>query len=193
MIASSAPFAAFGVFRIAATAQSARAIATGKASMIDTDRRELLALLAILGLAPAHAAAAELADLGAAEPFSWDALQQRAAALARQPYRAPATIAAAAHLDYDALGGIAYRGDRTLAGGIRLFPVGKYAQTPVAVAIVENGRARPVRFSPDMFVSKGRARAIGVSASEVMTPVGKSNWIGCQVASYYRSAGRLEL
>ena len=157
--------------------------------MIDTDRRELLALLAILGLAPARAAASGFADLGAAEPFSWDALQQRAVALARQPYHAPATIAAAAHLDYDALGGIAYRGDRTLAGGIRLFPVGKYAQTPVAVAIVENGRARPVQFSPDMFASKGTARALGISGIQVMSPDGKSNWLAYQGASYFRSAG----
>ncbi|MGN6270801.1 MAG: glucan biosynthesis protein [Sphingomonas sp.] len=157
--------------------------------MIDIDRRELLALLAILGLAPSPAAAAGLADLGAPEPFSWETLQQRAAALASQPYRAPARIAAAASIDYDAAGGIAYRADQTLAGGIRLFPVGKYAQTPIAVSIVENGAARPVRFSPDMFVSKGSAKALGISGIQVMSPDGKSNWLAYQGASYFRSAG----
>ncbi|MBY8826655.1 glucan biosynthesis protein [Hephaestia mangrovi] len=157
--------------------------------MIDTDRRELIALIAALGLAPARAAAAGLADLGKPQPFSWDWLQQRAAALARQPYQAPAKIAAAANLDYDAVGGIAYRADRTLAGGIRLFPVGKYAQTPIDLAIVENGQARTVNFSPDMFTSKGSAKALGISGIQVMSPDGKSNWLAFQGASYFRSAG----
>jgi len=157
--------------------------------MIDTDRRELLALLAALGLMPGRAAAAGLADLGAPQPFSWEVLQQHAESLARQPYRAPARIAAAASLDYDALGGLAYRADQTLAGGIRLFPVGKYAQTPISVAIVENGQARSVRFSPDMFTSKGKARAFGISGIQVMSPDGKSNWLAYQGASYFRSAG----
>ena len=157
--------------------------------MIDTDRRELFALLAILGLAPTRAAAAGLAAFGAPEPFSWEALQQRAAALARQPYRAPTKIAAAASIDYDAAGGIAYRADQTLAGGIRLFPVGKYAQTPISLAIVEDGRARNVKFSPAMFASKGSAHALGVSGIQVMSPDGKSNWLAYQGASYFRSAG----
>lgn len=157
--------------------------------MIDTDRRELLAALAALGILPAPALAAGIADLGAPRPFSWTMLQQHAEALARQPYRAPAKIAAAATIDYDAAGGIAYRADRTLAGGIRLFPVGKYAQTPIAVSIVENGAARPVHFSPDMFVSKGSAKALGISGIQVMSPDGKSNWLAFQGASYFRSAG----
>jgi glucans biosynthesis protein len=157
--------------------------------MTDTDRRELLVLLAALGLLPAPAAAAGLSDLGAAEPFSWESLQQRAEALARAPYRAPTPIAAAATIDYDAAGGIAYRADQTLAGGIRLFPVGKYAQTPISVAIVENGQARPVRFSPAMFTSKGKAKALGIAGIQVMSPDGKSNWLAYQGASYFRSAG----
>ena len=98
-------------------------------------------------------------------------------------------VAAAAALDYDAMGSLDYRADRTLAGGIRLFPVGKYAQTPISVAIVENGAARPVRFSPDMFASKGKARALGISGIQVMSPNGKSNWLAYQGASYFRSAG----
>ncbi|HEU4959723.1 MAG TPA: glucan biosynthesis protein [Sphingomonas sp.] len=157
--------------------------------MIDTDRRELLALLVMLGLAPTRAVAAGFADLGAPQPFSWEALQQRAEALARRPYRAPAKVAAAAALDYDAVGGIDYRADQTLAGGIRLFPLGKYAQTPISVAIVQNGEARPVQFSPAMFTAKGGARALGISGIQVMSPDGKSNWLAYQGASYFRSAG----
>ena len=64
--------------------------------MIDTDRRDMIALIAALGLAPSSALAAGLADFGTAAPFSWELLQQRAEALASQPYREPAKIAAAA-------------------------------------------------------------------------------------------------
>lgn len=157
--------------------------------MIDTDRRQLLGALAAFGLVPSRAVAADTGDLGPAEPFSWASLQQRAAALARWPYRAPAKVAAAATLDYDAVGDIIYRADHSLAGGIRLFPLGKYAQAPIAVSIVANGQARAVRFSPDMFTAHGKVHALGIAGIQVMSPDGKSNWLAYQGASYFRSAG----
>ena len=157
--------------------------------MFDTNRRELIALLSLLGIAPTRLAAAGLADQTRTTPFSWDGLQQQAATLATQPYRAPAVVPGAATLDYDAVGGIAYRADKTIAGGVRLFPVGKSAQTPITLAVVENGKARPVVFSPDMFVSKGKAKALGMSGIQLMSPDGKSNWLAFQGASYFRSAG----
>ncbi|TPG43272.1 glucan biosynthesis protein D [Sphingomonas koreensis] len=158
--------------------------------MIDTNRRDLLVALAALGILPARAAAAAVADLGAPQPFSWEALQQRAEALAGQPYREPPKVAAAAAIDYDAVGSINYRDDRTLAGGIRLFPLGRYAPTPVAINIVEQGAARAVKFSPAMFTAEqGHAKALGISGFKVMSPDGKSNWLAFQGASYFRTAG----
>jgi glucans biosynthesis protein len=157
--------------------------------MIDPDRRTMLGLLAAMGLLPRAALATAPDDLlGPAQPFSWDSLQRQAESLARTPYQPPAKVAAAATIDYDAAGGIAYRPENTLAGAIRLFPLGKYAQTPVAIGIVAGGTARPVRFTPDMFTTKG-ASALGISGFRVMSPDGKSNWLAFQGASYFRTAG----
>jgi glucans biosynthesis protein len=86
-------------------------------------RREVVTALGLLGVLP-QAAAAMRAAPGKAEPFSWDTLQQRAATLATKPYAAPAKVAAAAAIDYDKVGNIRFRADKTLAGGIRLFPLG---------------------------------------------------------------------
>lgn len=127
---------------------------------------------------------------GAAAPFSWVLLQQQAQALAKQPYRAPQPVKAAEALDYDAVGGIRYRSDRTLAGGIRPFPLGKYAPVPVTLNIVENGRATPVDYTPALFETKpGVTPAPGFAGFRVMEPGRESDWLAYMGASYFRSAG----
>lgn len=135
-------------------------------------------------------AAAQRRNGAAATPFSWAILQQRAAALAKQPYRAPQPVAAAAALDYDAVGGIRYRPDRTLAGGVRPFPLGKYAPVPVGLNVVENGRATRVDYATDLFETKpGVSPAPGFAGFRVMEPGRESDWLAYMGASYFRSAG----
>jgi glucans biosynthesis protein len=148
-----------------------------------------MAGLAALGLIP-DLARAQGAALGRAVPFSWDMLQQRAAALATRAYRAPRRVAAAAAIDYDKVGSIRYRADRTLAGGIRLFPLGRYAPMPVAINIIEGGQARSVAFSPALFQSEaGHAPALGIAGFRAMSPDGNSDWLAFMGASYFRTAG----
>jgi len=164
--------------------------------MMQANRRELFAAFAALGLAPALCAraAAQGASTGAptgrTEPFSWESLQSRAQALAGRSYRPQAKVEAAAAIDYDAVGTIRYRDDRTLAGGIRLFPLGRYAPNAVGIHIVENGRARTVPFSADLFTAEaGHAPPLGIAGFRAMTADGKSDWLAFQGASYFRTAG----
>ena len=160
--------------------------------MIDLNRRDVLLAFAASGILPSSTAlaASDASDLDAGQPFSWAWLQQRAATLTIQPYQEPAKVSAAAALDYDTVGSISYRPVHTLAGGIRLFPLGRYAPTPVRINIVADGVARAINFSPDMFaVENGHAKALGISGFRVMSPDGKHNWLAFQGASYFRTAG----
>lgn len=139
---------------------------------------------------PAIATAQRRAGEGGGAAFSWELLQQRAQALAGQPYRAPQPVAAAAALDYDTVGGIRYRPDRTLAGGVRPFPLGKYAPVPVTLNVVANGRAVRVDYRADLFETKrGVTPAPGFAGFRVMEPGRESDWLAFMGASYFRSAG----
>ncbi len=139
---------------------------------------------------PAIATAQRRAGEGGGAAFSWEVLQQRAQALAGQAYRAPQPVAAAAALDYDAVGGIRYRPDRTLAGGVRPFPLGKYAPVPVTLNVVANGRAVRVDYRADLFETKrGVTPAPGFAGFRVMEPGRESDWLAFMGASYFRSAG----
>lgn len=150
------------------------------------DRRSLVTAGGALALLPAITRAAPGAGAGA--PFSWAMVQQRAAALARAPYRAPARVAAAEGIDFDAIGAIRYRADRTLGGGIRLFPLGNGVTEPVAINLVENGRTHAVPFSPGLFEAKGPVPA-GFAGFRVMEPGRESDWLAYLGASYFRAAG----
>ncbi|MEH3160386.1 MAG: glucan biosynthesis protein [Sphingomonas taxi] len=137
-----------------------------------------------LALSPVLDRAARAADA----PFSWEMVQQRAAALARRPYRPAERVAAAEGVDFDAIGAIRFRADRAPAGGIRLFPLGNGSTTPVAINVVENGRARAVAFSPELFEGKGPV-APGFAGFRAMEPGRESDWLAYLGASYFRAAG----
>lgn len=122
-------------------------------------------------------------------PFSWTLLQQRAAALAKRRYQPPRESAAAKALDFDAVGSIRFKPDRTLAGGIRLFPLGNGAVTPVTINLVENGRARPVVFSPELFEGGKVSPPPGFAGFRAMETGRESDWLAFLGASYFRSAG----
>jgi glucans biosynthesis protein len=155
---------------------------------------------ALLGAGTALAAETAFGAPATGRPFSWEALQAEAMALAARPYRAlPPPPAAAEAVGYDAREDIQFRADRALLGNngapaVRLFPTWKLAAQPVEVAVVENGRERPVPFSRDLFTGGAAIPqgGEGFSGFRVMTPSGRSDWLAYQGASYFRSAGGLD-
>jgi glucans biosynthesis protein len=132
------------------------------------------------------------------QAFSWEALKQQALALARRPYVAPPPPpSGSSSVDYDAMINIAYKIEDTIwpdsATPIRFFPLNRYAHTPVAISLVENGRARRFDFRRDLFSGAERlpADVAGFSGFRVMNPGGRGDWLAFQGASYFRSAGPL--
>ncbi|UAK23427.1 glucan biosynthesis protein [Sphingomonas nostoxanthinifaciens] len=132
--------------------------------------------------------------------FSWNWLVARAGALAARAYVAPPPPAkGSSAVTYDTLNHIAYRDDRTVWGtngipGVRFFPLNKYAHTPVEIALVENGRARPFPFRRDLFTGADQipAGVEGFSGFRLMNPNNVGDWFAMQGASYFRSAGALD-
>ena len=155
----------------------------------------LIAGAALAGAARAFGAPVE-------RPFSWDLLKAYALGLAAKPFRgAPRSDPRAAVVDYDAVGRIQFRPERTQWGragddfGVRFFPLSKYAAAPVAISIVEGGRAATLALGPDAFSTNGPAPPPvlpGVSGFRLMTRGGGSDWLAFQGASYFRSSGALD-
>jgi len=87
----------------------------------------------------------------ASEPFSWDRLIARAQRLARAPFAETPLYPGAQAIDYDALHQARFAEDRTIWGdlpgdtGVRLFPLSRTAAQPVQIALVDKGRATPLR------------------------------------------------
>ncbi len=138
--------------------------------------------------------------LGPPSPFSFDRLRAQAAASARRPYT-PAPAANLAAVDYDAIGQITYRPDKTLWGGlpgdaaIRFFHLGRYANRPVKVFAVDGGQARRVLYSEALFdvrdptlARRLAGVAEGFAGFRAMDPGRESDWLAFQGASYFRSA-----
>ncbi|MBV9843393.1 MAG: glucan biosynthesis protein [Sphingomonadaceae bacterium] len=159
-------------------------------------RRHAVAAMLASGVLPCMASAA-----GEGADFSWDRLKSFALARAHGRFAGlPPANPAAAAIDYDDVGRIAYRGDRTLwpasTHGVRFFPLSRYAASPIAISIVEKGRARPFDFSPDLFAvtpGPGAPRLLpGFSGFRLMAPGGKSDWLAFQGAAYFRAAGALD-
>lgn len=161
-------------------------------------RREGLAALAATLALGARAVAATPGT-----PFSWERLKAQAMGLARRPWHAPAPLPAAYALDYDAMNHISYRPEKALWPGagdseVRFFPLQKYAATPVDIAVVEGGTARPFPFSPDLFAvtpdAQGRRPTLapGFAGFRLMSERGRGDWLAFQGASYFRSAGALD-
>lgn len=161
-------------------------------------RRETMVGLA--GVMLAGRACAQAAPAGGGTPFGWEALQQQAQALARQPWQAPA--AGAPQLEkivYDVANQVQYRQDKTLWGdaGVRFFPNTAGARRRIDMSILENGRARPFAYDPALYsVPRGHpltaiGKRGGFSGFRVMNPGGRGDWLAFQGASYFRTAGPL--
>lgn len=175
--------------------------------MLPINRRHFLtaatpfALMALSG--PLARAAQTPARFGPAEPFSFDALRQRAKELAAKPHvPAPATPASVANIDFDAVQKIKFRSERALWGDgpgaypVRLFHVNEYNSLPVRIHEVADGTAREVLYSSDAFdygdekLARSLPSDLGYSGFRVMDGRQKeTDWLAFQGASYFRTCG----
>jgi glucans biosynthesis protein len=166
-------------------------------------RRRLIAAALALAASPAFSETARDAGppLGPPAPFSFERLKAEAAASARRTDAPTAKAAPLADVDYDAIGQITYRPDKTLWGGqggdaaIRFFHLGRYADRPVKIYAVEAGQAREVLYSEALFDVRDPALARrlagvakGFAGFRAMQPGRESDWLAFQGASYFRSA-----
>ncbi|HEY2661699.1 MAG TPA: glucan biosynthesis protein D [Caulobacteraceae bacterium] len=181
--------------------------------MLSTRRNALAALLgaSFSGVSAWVARGAERAAeaggpaLGSPQPFSFEHLKAKAAALAARPYAPPSAPAAdlLRAVDYDAFGAISYRPAATLWGeppsdvSIRFFHLGRAAVQPVAMFAVEHGLARPVLYSEGLFDVPADSPArrlkenLGFAGFRAMNSDQRTDWIAYLGASYFRSADPL--
>ncbi|MFO1104706.1 MAG: glucan biosynthesis protein D [Amaricoccus sp.] len=170
-------------------------------------RRDALAAALAAGafsLLPRIAAAAgDGIATGPAEPFSFDALKERARDLASQPYQAPAVPDAdlLERIDYDLHNQITYRAEETLWSGdvgaakVRFFHPGRYFKEPVRMYALKDGTAREIPFSTKLFdmPADHPARMLGAGTGfagfRVMDPEEKNDWMAFLGAAYWRTAG----
>ena len=128
---------------------------------IRSTRREVLAAGLAAGALPfvPRAAAAAGPDMGEAVPFSFDMLRDMAQSLAATPYVQPVVEddALLESIDYDLHNQITYKADRMLWGDVpgaakvRFFHPGRYFKLPVQINDLEDGEARELEFSTDLF------------------------------------------
>ncbi len=170
-------------------------------------RTALLALLSALSCRPAFAEGEDAAEgllLGEPRPFSFEALILSSRTAAQAPFVRPRIRAAETleELGFDQHGDIRYREDRTLWADapypVRLFHLGRFFKEPVSIYLVEDGAAREIRYSPDLFSFGPRAAFarslpadLGFSGFRVMNKDGKTDWLAFLGASYFRTAGEL--
>ncbi|MBY4897818.1 glucan biosynthesis protein D [Cupriavidus sp. AU9028] len=175
------------------------------------------AALAGLGISPAALATGRI-RLRKGQPFSHDALIQRAREMASRAYVAPPTAPAEIleKIDYDAHGKIRYRTDEALfANGPGQFPVtffhlGTYFRVPVRMHVIEGGRsglaAREIVYDENLFdmpadsparkLPRGSGFA-GFRFQESRTgdqeklDWRKNDWVAFLGASYFRAIGEL--
>lgn len=171
-------------------------------------RRETLAVLLSGILARPVLAAEPPAEglmLGAPQPFSFDSLVSFANLAAKAPYAPPVVREADTleKLDFPEHIQITYRADRTLWADqpypVRLFHPGKFFKEPVSIHLVEDGQAREIRYSTDLFTfgpkaafAKSLPPDLGFSGFRVMSRDLKTDWLAFLGASYFRSAGELD-
>ena len=173
-------------------------------------RRDLLAMLAALGLVPnlsvTEARAVEASTrLGKSKPFSFSKLMTAAKERAAAPYvnEVPRAFDALEAIDYDRHWEIKFKDDHTVqaAGGkapLRFFHLGRYFKLPVGIYLVDGDKAQEVLYSPDYFTipkdnpAAGLPGDIGFAGFRVMDETGQRDWLAFLGAAYFRSSGALD-
>ncbi|MBI4725215.1 MAG: glucan biosynthesis protein D, partial [Rhodomicrobium sp.] len=170
------------------------------------DRRTMLIGSAALGLMGVKASAEPPNGIvfGPEVPFSFEALTGWARDLSRQPYQKPVVHdpELLERLDFDAYQQIKFRPDWAIwlnGDGpypIELFHVGRYFKEPVRIfAVSASGKAKEVRYSPDLFTfgkstfAKSLPADTGFAGFRVLTAPGEPDWLAFIGASYFRSPG----
>jgi len=156
-----------------------------------------LCVVAFVAAAGAHAA-----------PFDFEDVGRRAAALAAQPYKAPANQLPKAlrDLNYDQYRDIRFRPSKAiwrsanLPFEVQLFHPGLYYDLPVRINEIVNGAAREIRFDPELFdygrnkIDPHAMRGVGFAGFRVHfalnNPKYKDEVLVFQGASYFRALGR---
>ena len=183
----------------------------------DLDRRlflkgaATLTPLAAFGL-PAEAFAADgLLTFGAAKPFSFEAVVERAKALASQAYVPPERPApeVTSRLDYGKVGQIKFRTEAALwADGPAPFPatffhLGTFFQKRVAISVVDGDKAREIVYKKSYFdmpadnPAQQRPDGVGFAGFRFQeSRTGsldwkKNDWVAFLGASYFRAIGEL--
>ncbi|MFZ2995886.1 glucan biosynthesis protein [Sphingobium sp.] len=162
--------------------------------MTQINRRAMIAATSAAILLPRP-----LLAQNAAEPFSWDRLVAMAQRLGRTPFKEAPLYPAAQAVDYTALHQARFRDDRTLWGdlpgdtGVRFFPLSRNAAQPVAISIVDKGRATPLRYDPAMFDApadnpvKKLSPDAGFAGFRIMNAARDGDWLSFLGASYFRA------
>ncbi|KKW69207.1 glucan biosynthesis protein D [Lampropedia cohaerens] len=160
-------------------------------------------LLAVAMASVSHAEAQFTVD----GPFTADTVENLARELAAKPYSAPAPVPESLDkLTYDQYRAIRYRperaiwADQPLPYRMQMFVSGFYYKEPVEIATVADGRAKHVRYAPDLFSVEPPAQVslpaedIGFSGLRLHNQLNRSGvWdelLVFQGASYFRALGR---
>ena len=136
-------------------------------------------------------------------PFSFDILKEMAREAAKTPYKKPDGVVSEIleQIDYDAYQQIRYKADKTLKldrngrTPAQLFHLGKYFKEPVRMSLVEDGIARELKYSADLFdmpvnhVARTLPEGLGFAGFRIMAPDLKRDWYAALGASYFRTSG----
>lgn len=176
-------------------------------------RRRLLVTIGALSLTGLLARIVPLARagvldsyLGSPQPFDFEQLRARARQLASEPYQEQEVrhFDLLETIDFDAYQQIQYKRDKTLwsdgsaAFPVQLFHLGRYFKQPVTIHVLEDGLARPIRYSPDVFEFGSSELAeklpddLGYAGFRVMNEGSRTDWLAFLGAAYFRSSGELD-
>jgi glucans biosynthesis protein len=140
--------------------------------------------------------------LTAPQPFSFDVLAARAAALARTPY-VPTPVEqpdVLEKIDYDAHWRIRFRPEATVTVGqtpIQFFHLGTFFRQPVQMFVTDATSAREVIYDtgyfdiPDTSPARALTRGAGFAGFRLMRPDLQTDWISFLGAAYFRTDGAL--
>lgn len=151
---------------------------------------------------PARAASVGTMALGNSESFSFDALKARAKELAKTAYVPPPKPSSSDPLrdmTFDTFAQAVYKPEMELWHGVpgaqtvRLFPQGRFYAEPVGIYVLENGQARQVIYTPDLFNMPPNhplrtLKSAGFAGFRLMSRGGVSDWLAYLGASYFRAS-----